>query len=712
MRTYNNEVKYGDFVEDNKEEILKSAVNAINPDYMGMTRDEALTLAGSMKNCGFSRGDFADVMGRSAQNKGTFEKQWDKIRGRGTHGNCTEGTIFEYAKRSGWKWPRPDVNGIKDNPSKPKAKAYKMCTKWRDDITVSCIFDSQEYKNKPQNSWEIRQREKVGAAPPAPVSVQEFAQAVTSGRTFAPTVYCKDLQGYDEDGKPNYYYRALYQQLFVVDIDNEEHYKDEHGKSKKRCIENPLSIDKALSICKEHEIHPFFIYETFSSKLHREDPEKPYLKFRLCFLLDAPLQVQEYGNHGLNKVRNYFIGLFGAAADKATTDTSRLIYGTDEKERAKLFKCVIDSNKLMQTIFDDNKQPESDDNLPSLKPISANDLLKMDIAPLRFVIQDICPAGFGILAAPPKYHKSFLALQICAAISQGAKVLSKSTDKTKCLYFDLESTNRRPQERMKAMGFTFLDNVDFITQEQMPKVQNRMINLSTGFAELLGKYLNNNPDYGFVVIDVFKKIRSEQKRTQTLYDHDYADIEKLQSIAVKNNVCMLLLHHTTKIKDESDPYNNMGGSTGLLGAADFAWVITREKRAATESTLHITGRDIESNELSIKFNTESLNWEYIGTVEDVQAQKEVDEYNQSNIINTIKALVNTSSSGSWKGTVEDLIESSKYLQYPIYESAQKVGLDIQKYSALLWGLDYIEADKVRETNKRRQRIYEFVKCKK
>ena len=354
--------------------------------------------------------------------------------------------------------------------------------------------------------------------------------------------------------------------------------------------------------------------------------------------------------------------------------------------------------------------PGDPQEIPELQPISANALLQMDIAPLKFVIKDICPAGFGILAAPPKYYKSFLALQICAAVSQGDQVLNKDTTKTKCLYFDLESTNRRPKSRLAAMGFTSLDNVDFITQDQMPKVKSRMINLSTGFAEMLERYLKNNPDYGFVVIDVFKKIRSEQKRTQSLYDHDYADIETLQAIAARNNVCLLLLHHTNKMKDETDPFNNMNGSNGLLGAADFAWVIGREKRSATESILHITGRDIESYELSVKFNTNTLKWEYNGTVEDVQAQREMDDYLQSNLVNTIKTLVNTNN-GSWSGTASAIISASRYFNTTIYDSSTKVGKDITKYSDLLYVEANITIDKDKSKDSKRERIYIFKKVK-
>ena len=157
-----------------------------------------------------------------------------------------------------------------------------------------------------------------------------------------------------------------------------------------------------------------------------------------------------------------------------------------------------------------------------------------------------------------------------------------------------------------------LDGVEFVTQEEIPRKNHKMITLATGFDVMLERYLDNNPSIGFVVIDVFKKIRTEQKKTQSLYEHDYADIEKLQAIAGKRNIAILMLHHTVKMKDLSDPFNNMSGSTGLLGAVDFAWIINKNSRNDRQATLSITGRDLENKDLTIEFDKAALQWRYIG----------------------------------------------------------------------------------------------------
>ena len=339
-----------------------------------------------------------------------------------------------------------------------------------------------------------------------------------------------------------------------------------------------------------------------------------------------------------------------------------------------------------------------------LNPISANDLLNKEIPELKFLVKDLCPAGLGVLAAPPKFYKSFLALQLCVALSTGKDFLGRPTERTGCLYFDLESSNRRPQNRLKAMGIDNLDGVQFVTQEEMPKKDHGMITLANGFSDTLENYLTKNPKIGFIVIDVFKKIRTEVKKTQSLYDHDYADIEKLQAIAGNKNVTILLLHHTRKLADANDPFNNMSGSSGLLGAVDFCWLISKNKRNDQQATLSITGRDIESAELTVEFDQKNLEWKFIGTAEDIQAQRELDEYNSSAITKVIRQLVNQN--GQWTGTVSEIIHASRYTDNQIHQPPQQVGKAVQKYTPLLYSIDEIKTNCYRGE---RARYYTFTK---
>lgn len=698
---------YRDFLDKYGPEVLRSALEAIDPDNMGMDRDQVLKLMGAMKNCGFSQSDFEQIMSKSGQNKGTFKKQWGRIRGDGAHGTATEGTIYEYALQSGWKWPDPRqfMSAVGEKKKKPKKRPALLSA--AKEVPLVCSFDGVEYKEKPPRSaiWEIREREPIQGPVPESITLQSFAAAIVAGRSFYPCVYSKEITGKSDEGKPIYQYKAIEQQLFCVDIDNED------KKTKKR-IEDPLTIQKALEICKQNEIAPTFIYESFSSKLHRDDPNEPYQKFRLCFVLDKPISAVEVGERGLLKARERLISLFGSAADTSTTDNGRLFFGTDEKDRAKLYSgAILDSNKFVAWVEkgtdqrqqdQDKKEPETA-AVPDLKPITADELLHKEIAPLRFIVDGIIPAGLGFLAAPPKYYKSFLALQMCIAVSKGEEILGRKSYKTECLYFDLESGDRRPQNRLKAMWVDSCPGLHFVTQEQMPRVNHAMITLATGFDLMLENYLSQNKNIGLVIIDVFKKIRTPQQKNQTLYEHDYADIERLQALAAKYNVCVLMLHHTTKMKDPTDPFNSMGGSTGVLGAADFALIIDKDTRNAKQATLYTTGRDIEAEELAVEFDKVALQWRYKGTAEEVEAQKALDNYDKNPITETIRHMVETEG-GTWAATTGDIKIASEYMPTAIHDKPEKIGKFIQENIEHFAVVDGINVGYSR-TNKARKYVF-------
>ena len=149
----------------------------------------------------------------------------------------------------------------------------------------------------------------------------------------------------------------------------------------------------------------------------------------------------------------------------------------------------------------------------------------------------------------------------------------------------------------------------------------------------------------------------------------------------------------------------MSGSTGLLGAVDFAWIINKNSRNDRQATLSITGRDLENKDLTIEFDKAALQWRYIGTAEEIEAQKEMDDYDQHAITLAIRKLVEQGG-GTWTGTTSDLIKASFYLQKPINQKPQQVGRYIQDNTHLLAIADNITADYQVIKN---QRTYTFHK---
>ena len=98
---------------------------------------------------------------------------------------------------------------------------------------------------------------------------------------------------------------------------------------------------------------------------------------------------------------------------------------------------------------------------------------------------------------------------------------------------------------------------------------------------------------------------------------------------------------------------------------------------------------MESQKLKIRFNKKTFQWEFIGTEEDIEAQRLKTEYEQSPVVETIKKLIKQGG-GHWEGSASDIITASKYLSHGIYDDARKVGSLINKYEPLFWvdGIDY------------------------
>lgn len=350
--------------------------------------------------------------------------------------------------------------------------------------------------------------------------------------------------------------------------------------------------------------------------------------------------------------------------------------------------------KKTPTVLDKGKTRSVKEFKP-IEAITAADLDKLELKPIEWLVKDILPTGLSILGAPSKYFKSYMALDLCISICQGSSFLGFDCVKRSCLYFDLESTKRRPKSRLdQILGKDGKkpDNLYIITGEDDPG------KIGAGFEQQVAFQMQEHPDIKLIVVDVFKLIRQPAKRNQSVYDRDYDDFQVLKKIVAAYDIGIMLIHHTRKMKDPSDVFNELSGSSGMLGAQDCAWMISKKDRFDNEATLYITGRDLESRNLKIEFKKDVFRWVYIGTAEDIERQRFRAEYDQSPIVETIKKLVEQGN-GHWEGSASDVINASQYLSWKIYDTPKKVGNQIRRYDPLFF-LDGIRLDDGRKGNKR------------
>ena len=301
-----------------------------------------------------------------------------------------------------------------------------------------------------------------------------------------------------------------------------------------------------------------------------------------------------------------------------------------------------------------------------------------------------------MLGAPSKYYKSYMCIDMAICIAEGVKFLGFNTKKSGVLYMDLESTKRRPQTRLKQIlnGAECPDNLHIVTSEQ------KVDKIGAGLEVQLESQISEFPDIGFVIIDVLKKVRPEQKRGQGDYDRDYEDLGALKEFADNHNICILVIHHTRKMKDPDDPFNELAGSSGVMGVLDAALVISKQKREDKDAKLYITGRDMPEQVLAIQFNKDIFKWENLGDSETVEHNKRVNEYKNHNIRHVILKLLEQNN-GAVSISAGDIIKASQWIgsgAFRIYDTPQKVGIVIAELVQFFREIDGVIASKSKGKN--------------
>lgn len=312
---------------------------------------------------------------------------------------------------------------------------------------------------------------------------------------------------------------------------------------------------------------------------------------------------------------------------------------------------------------------------------SMADLQKADLPPVYFAVDGLLPQGLALLASPPKFGKSWAVLDLCCAVASGGWFLGKHAHKSACLYLALEDSENRLQSRLTKVLQGKEAPRDFYYATAAP-------GLANGLIEQLEGFVRGHPDTRLIVVDTFQKIRSIMGGKSSAYGVDYADSGALKSFADKHGLCLLLVHHLRKMSDDSDPFNRISGTSGILGAADTALVLTRDKRGDAETLLSVTGRDVDEQELVCRFNKCTCRWEVLGDAEAVAAQRAQRDYEDNAIVRTIQKLVNQRN--PWEGRGKDIMDACRiWFHHCPAESSQQVARFIDEYAPLLFEHDGI-----------------------
>lgn len=313
---------------------------------------------------------------------------------------------------------------------------------------------------------------------------------------------------------------------------------------------------------------------------------------------------------------------------------------------------------------------------------TAKELVAADLPPTEYIVDVIIAKGLVVLSAKSKIGKSWLALQLALAVASGEDFLGFNTTQGDVLYIDLENTEAITQSRLTTLlnGSEPPDNLVII---------NDYSTMNDSFMADITEYLEEHRAVSLVIVDVFQKIKKAKKANQSDYEDIYESFTPLKELVDKYNISLMLIMHNRKMDDPTDPFSNILGSTAIMGASDEVLVIHKKERKDVDATLSITGRTVRGGNYTIRFNEPLCKWEMIGDAEEVAERKDREEYNRIPIIKAIKRLVDTNG-GLYTGTISEIIKDSEYLKdCRIYQSPQKCGRDLAKYSKKLEQYDAI-----------------------
>lgn len=255
---------------------------------------------------------------------------------------------------------------------------------------------------------------------------------------------------------------------------------------------------------------------------------------------------------------------------------------------------------------------------PNLSFISGTDLLEKEYPPRDFIVESILPTGLVLFAGKSKLGKSWFALYTAMHIATNEPLFGmfKVNRDGLVYYFALEDYESRLQSRMR----TLIENVPEFDGKEFsnlfcftPHIEQQFRLDDSGF-----EFLEDIAMMGvsLIIIDTYARAKV-QKNYKSEYDYETSILSRLQRIALQYNTCIMLIHHTRKSYSE-DVFDNVLGSTALMGVADATMIFERLRKQNLVK-LHITGRDLEEQSIALEFDIkEGKFFKFAGNAEEYE----------------------------------------------------------------------------------------------
>lgn len=229
--------------------------------------------------------------------------------------------------------------------------------------------------------------------------------------------------------------------------------------------------------------------------------------------------------------------------------------------------------------------------------LTAKEYQGKEVSKAKWLIDNVIPLGLTVIGGKGKSGKSFFLLNSAIDLALGRNAFGAiPIEPCRVLYLALESTDNEIQDRLDDIlkGEKYPDKLHIVSEwERMDK----------GGFEKLEKWMEQYPDTGLIIIDIWAKFKKPQSRQGTTYEMDYQEMSPLHEFTKKFNNSLIISHHTKKTR-ATDIFDELLGTVGMQAVVNN--MIVLEKPSEEARTYKIRGRGIADDKGA--FDTKDFRW--------------------------------------------------------------------------------------------------------
>ena len=281
--------------------------------------------------------------------------------------------------------------------------------------------------------------------------------------------------------------------------------------------------------------------------------------------------------------------------------------GADEGQSSSISNDIItdsetDFNSCDEYFSAFNKDWLEEADSSYLKTVTMSELYEQTFSTNLPIVEGVLYPGTYLFAGQSKIGKSFLMLQLAYHVSTGTDLWGFRVKQGTVLYLALEDDYPRLQRRLFHMfGEKSTENLHLATKAK---------SVGNGLDEQIKAFVQNYKDTRLIIVDVLQRVRDTGSKDYS-YASDYEIVSRLKSMTVGMGIALMIVHHTRK-QQADDIFDMISGTNGLMGAADGAFIISKDKRTSDSAAVDIVGRDQPDRKLYLRRNRETLTWELEG----------------------------------------------------------------------------------------------------